>query len=225
MCLEAQHRLEFEKVYGLGTFPCRAAAPRKLRSACFRERVWNSSTKEYVRTWDPHKGAKTERVLEMLMRLGGARTTNAPPPAPFFLPLVEWDRYSFDSFLTPDTVVKLVFQHGPCIGTLFITPQYYQNFGSNTAYRGCRREDRQKIKEKEHADMHAVVCYAYRHRKKGKGYDILVLDNQGPIGASKWVEFEEFDNFFTLNVHSLPRRHLLDRALPPQYPFSICTGR
>lgn len=86
LCVEAQHRRKFEAIDGPGTFACRAAAPRRLQQVCFREKVWNPSTRQHERTGVPKKGA-WRRVMRMMKRLGGARTTNAPPPAPFFLPL------------------------------------------------------------------------------------------------------------------------------------------
>lgn len=88
------------------------------------------------------------RVLGMMKRLGGARTTNAPPPAPFFLPLKDWERHSYeDGALTAETAARLLFEGGPCIGTLFATPEFLDTFdiqGSNRApvvFRGLRREE------------------------------------------------------------------------------------
>jgi hypothetical protein len=44
-----------------------------------------------------------DRMLTKLKQLGGARTTNAPPQAPFLLPLADWTCYSHDEFLTHPT--------------------------------------------------------------------------------------------------------------------------
>jgi hypothetical protein len=52
-----------------------------------------------------------DRMLTKLKQLGGARTTNAPPPAPFLLPLADWTCYSHDEFLTHQTAARLIFQH------------------------------------------------------------------------------------------------------------------
>ena len=68
--------------------------------------------------------------------------------------------------------------------------------------------------------MHALVCYAYRYSKRGKKLQIEVLDNQWPIGKTRWVDFEEFDHFYVLYVYPLPPRHLLDRSPPLVYPLS-----
>ncbi|KAM0889776.1 hypothetical protein ACQ4PT_027495 [Festuca glaucescens] len=137
VCLEAQHRRMFEAVHGPGTFPCRAAAPRKLRRACFREIIWNPCTRRHERVWHPKNGAKMGRILGVMKRLGGARTTNAAPPAPFFLPLEDWEQYSYsDGGLTAKTAARLLYERGPCIGTLFATTQFFRTFvvpNSNTA--------------------------------------------------------------------------------------------
>ena len=65
VCVEAMHRVEYETWHGAGTFPCRAAAPRKLRRACYRDGIWA-----------PKDGANVDLVLKKLRELGGVRTTN-----------------------------------------------------------------------------------------------------------------------------------------------------
>ncbi|RLN12358.1 hypothetical protein C2845_PM09G04130 [Panicum miliaceum] len=227
-CLEAQHRKEFEAVHGAKSFPCRAAAPRKLRQVCFRELIWNPSTGKRERTWDPKVGARyLGRVLRKMIQLGGARTTNAPPPAPFLLPLADWEGYHRDDHgLTPEVAKQLLHRRGPCVGTLFATEDFYRMDASlfshraAVAFRGCPREKREEVRGSDpDAAMHAVVCYAYRHNKQGKLL-VLVLDNQQATGPSKWVHFDEFDSFYVLYVRPLPPRHLLGRSERPVYPVS-----
>uniref|UniRef100_A0A0E0HYH6 Uncharacterized protein n=1 Tax=Oryza nivara TaxID=4536 RepID=A0A0E0HYH6_ORYNI len=82
VCIEALHRLEWERLHGPGTFLCRAAAPRKLRRACIRDDILH-----------PEEGVESKKMVLLLKKIkgmGGIRTTNAPPPAPFLLPLKSW---------------------------------------------------------------------------------------------------------------------------------------
>lgn len=231
VCVEAQHRRMFEAKHGPETFHCRAAAPRKLRQACFREKVWNPFTHKHQRIWAPKSGVwSVERVLQMMNRLGGARTTNAAPPAPFFLPLKDWESYSYeDGGLTAETAARLLYERGPCIGTLFATTQFFDTFvvpGSNRApavFRGCHREDRERVKlDDPNASLHAVVCYAYCRSKRGRLCRIFVLDNQRASGPIRCVDFEEFDEFHVLYVEALSPLRLLDlhRFPPLFYPES-----
>ncbi|PUZ62012.1 hypothetical protein GQ55_4G324700 [Panicum hallii var. hallii] len=78
------------------------------------------------------------------------------------------------------------------------------------AFRGCPREKREEVRGSDpDAAMHAVVCYAYRHNRRGKLL-VLVLDNQQATGPSKWVHFDEFDSFYVL----------LGRSELPVYPVN-----
>lgn len=104
----------------------------------------------------------------MMKRLGGARTTNAPPPAPFFQPLKDWDRYSYkDGGLTTETAARLLYERGPSICTLFgtrssSTPSSCRVATGPHHLPGCRREDQEEERLRgQGATMHAVVCYAY----------------------------------------------------------------
>ncbi|KAG2584255.1 hypothetical protein PVAP13_6KG286100 [Panicum virgatum] len=143
-----------------------------------------------------------------MIQLGGTRTTNAPPPAPFLLPLADWEGYHRDNGLTPEVAKQLLHRRGPCVRTLFVTEDFYGVDASLNPDTGR---------------MHTVVCYAYRHNKKGKLL-VLVLDNQLPTGPSKWVHFNKFHSFYVLPL--LPR-HLPGRPERPVYPargtgYSYC---
>jgi len=105
VCVEAMHRVDYETWHVAGTFPCRAAAPRKLRRACYRDGIWA-----------PKDGANVDLVLKKLRELGGVRTTNAPAPAPFVLPVRSWQGYHEPTL----ECVERLLDHGPCIGSVGI---------------------------------------------------------------------------------------------------------
>ena len=143
-------------------------------------------------------------MLRKMIQLGSARTTNTPPPVPFLLPLADWEGYHRDNGLTLEVAKQLLHRWGSCVGTLFVTEDFYGMDASLNPDTGR---------------MHTVVCYAYRHNKKGKLL-VLLLDNQLPTGPSKWVHFDEFHSFNVIYVRPLPPHHLLDRSECPVYPAS-----
>ncbi|KAL6658804.1 hypothetical protein ACP70R_002844 [Stipagrostis hirtigluma subsp. patula] len=210
VCVEAVHRLEHTKHHhGEGTFPCKARAPYKLLIACLRDR-----------TWTPGEGAYVGAVLDKMQQLGGApaTTTAATPAAPCLLPLRSWQKHS-GAGLTPKRVAELIDIHGPCVGVLWVCP-WYHHFDAGRddelVYRGCGRSVYDRLRSKalygDRAGSHAVVCFAYRFC--GEQMHVLVLDNHGPTGPRRWVDVEELDTIYTLNVERLdPPLHLDDLSL------------
>ncbi|RLM55371.1 hypothetical protein C2845_PM10G03820 [Panicum miliaceum] len=104
----------------------------------------------------------------------------------------------------PEFAKQLFRRRGPCVGTLFATEEFYRMGASDfshrapVAFRGCPREKREEVRGSDpDAAMHAVVCYAYRHNRRGKLL-VLVVDNQQATGPSKWVHFDEFNSFYVL---------------------------
>ncbi|KAL6861668.1 hypothetical protein ACP4OV_017368 [Aristida adscensionis] len=223
VCLEAQHRREFEAVNGAGTFPCHAAAPRKLRQACRREKRWVEQEAAMKRTWEPKEGVRyLGRVLDKMIQLGGLPTTNAPPPAPHSLRLASWERHHRRDGLTADFAARLIHERGPCVGVLFITPAYHvldaSRDGGDAVFRGCPRSMRGWWRHVDGAGYHAVVCFQYRH-DHGE-LQILILDNHSPTGPPRWISFDEIDDMFTLTVQAMPSEGRLGQPPPLVYPRS-----
>ncbi|KAJ1270761.1 hypothetical protein BS78_06G076400 [Paspalum vaginatum] len=157
-----------------------------------------------------------------MMSIGGARTTNTPSPAPFFL-------HPSRLMGTPQFLRRRRFAHRrrrgsstrqghACIGSLFTTPQYFALDASRnpkSVFRGCPRYMRQEVLDENKGGFHAVVCHGKRNRLQ-----VLVMDNQDDKGPSRWVDFAEFDDLWTLHVDPLSEIQLLDRPTPLCYPIS-----
>ncbi|RLN13084.1 hypothetical protein C2845_PM09G00350 [Panicum miliaceum] len=215
VCVEAMHRLKYETWHGAGTFPCRAAAPRQLRRACCRDGIWT-----------PKDGADVDAVLKKLQELGGVRTTNAPGPAPFVLPLRSWQGHHEP---TLECVARLL-DRGPCIGSVWVCPWWWlfdSSFSDDLVYRGCGRSRGARAASvllygPDAVAYHAVVCYKYRRvcvkeedMKEGEDrgeaeakeeMHVLVMDNNTATGPSLWIEYEEI-----LSLHSVD----VERMEPP----------
>jgi hypothetical protein len=114
VCLEANHRRKYESIHGQGTFPLQAADPSKLRRECFHDRYWDPlyGRKKMTRTWDRKQGfAIIARVLDMLIKMGGAPTTT--PTTTKSLPLTGWEAFYHDWTLTPELAARLIHERGP----------------------------------------------------------------------------------------------------------------
>lgn len=194
-----------------------------------------------------NKGAHISDVLDQIRKLGGVVTTNASAPAPWVLPLRDWDKHGGgDGFggelrLTIQRVAQLL-DRGPCVGTVWAHPWFWLCDASSPdtdfVCRGCRvSKDFRLLSEMLYGDAvakHAVVCYAYRicgspdreAAKADKEADdemhVLVMDNQDATGPSRWVDHEELlDMMYPLVVDRLePPLHLGGRRIT--YPRSGC---
>uniref|UniRef100_A0A0D9WX30 Uncharacterized protein n=1 Tax=Leersia perrieri TaxID=77586 RepID=A0A0D9WX30_9ORYZ len=211
VCIEALHRLEWERLHGPGTFPCRAAAPRKLRRAC-------KQTNPPI--WNPKDGLqKIPLLLKKIMELGGIPMTNAPPPAPFLLPLKSWKMYRRDGSLTPERAAHILRTHGPYIGILWVSllyPFIDASVDDQMVYRFWFPPHLRRISD------YLLMQYLFAGRLKDKDLDdlltkILVLDNHTDTGPSRWIRFEELDKIYVLRVDPLPLDYL-DPSL--MYPAS-----
>jgi hypothetical protein len=206
VCLEANHRRKYESIHGQGTFPLQAADPSKLRRECFHDRYWDPvyGRKKMTRTWDRKQGfAIIARVLDMLIKMGGAPTTTLTTTKS--LPLTGWEAFFHDWTLTPRLAARLIHERGPCVGLIFITDEYYQIEGE-MVYRGCPSSLRRSLlKDGGGGGFHAVVCYQYRH-KDGE-LQIRVLDNHSATGPRRWIAFCEFYSIYVLRVATLKLCH------------------
>ncbi|EAZ39232.1 uncharacterized protein [Oryza sativa Japonica Group] len=234
VCIEALHRLEWERLHGPGTFLCRAAAPRKLRRACIRDDILH-----------PEEGVESKKMVLLLKKIkgmGGIRTTNAPPPAPFLLPLKSWRMYRQKGSLTRERAVHLLRTGGPYIGIIRVSLLYHfidASVNDELVYRWVPPELRTaadvwlidalvagRATDNDICDLisetngnHVIVCYGYRHR--GGELQILILDNHAQTGPSRWIGFEELEKVCVLRVDPLPLD--LDQLNPlPVYPISGC---
>ncbi|KAG2581324.1 hypothetical protein PVAP13_6KG240300 [Panicum virgatum] len=203
VCVEAKHRLEYEKLHGAGTFKCRAApaAPYRLLIACRLDG-----------TWMPGEGACVGAVLTKIQQMGGVPAA----PAPCVLPLRSWQEHrwddGFDGGLSPECgLAALLKTHGPCVGVLWVCPWYHYFDAADgddaLVYRGCGRseEDREQSMELygDETGWHAVVCFGYRIC--GEQMHVLVRDNHDAAanGPQRWVDVEEIDTLYTLGVQAL----------------------
>ena len=198
VCLEAKHRLEYEKVHGEGTFPHWVLDYDLLIEACRRDRIWI-----------PGKGANVGKVLDKIEQTAGVPvTTTAPAPAQPWLPLRSWRPHSWDAGLSPTSVAELLDSHGPCVVVLWVCPwyKYFDAAAGDDAlvYRGCgRSEDDREQSKRLYGDQtgwHAVVCFGYRFC--GGQMHVLVRDNHDAAanGPQRWIDAEEIHMLYTLSV-------------------------
>ncbi|KAL6861671.1 hypothetical protein ACP4OV_017371 [Aristida adscensionis] len=200
VCVEALHRFKYETAADAAgrKFPCRAAAPRRLRRVCRREGIWR-----------PRTGAPVSGVLAKIVELGGVPTTNAPTPSRRMLPLRSWKEHHWNAGagLSAGRIAALLDRHGPCVGLVWLCPWYYLFDAAENperVYRGCGRDagfmEHSKLHFRRFAGAHAVVCYAYRFTENPEEMHVLVLDNHTPAGPSRWVDSEEIHELYTLSV-------------------------
>lgn len=165
--------------------------------------------------------------MQMIQRLGGVRTTNAPTPAPSFLPLHSWQLHKWDigNGLTEERVIELLDTRGPFVGTLWVCPWYHLfdvAEDNDLVYRsGCARNKAlQEFSEscfgKGLVGLHSVLCFEYRVRE-GE-LEVLLLDNHTPTGPKRWIWFYELEEVHTIRVERMESLHLGGRTLT--YPRS-----
>ncbi|KAL6606397.1 hypothetical protein ACP70R_042050 [Stipagrostis hirtigluma subsp. patula] len=196
--VEARHRFKYAKDHGDGEhFPWNAAEPERLLEVCRKEGIWM-----------PGRGANVGRVLDMIKYRGGVPVANPAAGSPLdVLQLSSWEEHSWDGGpgLSPQRVAELL-DGGPCVGRLWTCP-WYGYFDASLddgawVYRGCGRSEaaRQESKRlyRAAAVSHAVVCFGYRFC--GDQMHVLVLDNHQDTGPRRWVDVEEMDALYTLNV-------------------------
>ncbi|KAF8669815.1 hypothetical protein HU200_050988 [Digitaria exilis] len=206
VCLEAVHRLEYEKVHGEGTFPCTlmAEALQKLFDECCRDE-----------TWKPNEDCYVEDVLNKIQEMRPVLLVTAGVPARA-LPLGSWQDHGLAG-RSPEFVAALLNSHGPCIGVLCMCP-WYHHFDAGRddtlVYRGCGRCERDMdLAEELYGDQvvsHVIVCFAYRFcgdddDLTNQQMHVLVRDNHWAAdnGPQRWVDVEELTTLYTLSVESL----------------------
>ncbi|KAL6589845.1 hypothetical protein ACP70R_050204 [Stipagrostis hirtigluma subsp. patula] len=197
VAVEAKHRF----AYG---FPWTAAEPEHLLRVCERNGIWRRG-----------KGAPIEKVLNKIRHLSGVPiitnnpASNSDPALCPRLPLSSWDVHKLDDGSSDADCVAELLHGGPCVGRLWACP-WYRHFdasrdGGAWVYRGCgRSQDDRRESLRLYGEMvgfHAVVCFGYR--RCGDQMHVLVLDNHAPTGPWRWVDIDELDELYTLNVGCL----------------------
>ncbi|KAB8080132.1 hypothetical protein EE612_000497 [Oryza sativa] len=229
VCIEAQHRLEFERLHGQGTFILELPdSTRKLRRFCLERKAWFKG-----------KGAHIDSLLSLIQETGGVpaiSTTNTR--SSLLLPLHSYDYFSLRGCwtnLTPQQAAQLIFTGGPCIGSLWVDGSYtskhhYSDDNDDDeedmlVYRGC--DPKKKIHRDKETGLHAVVCYVYRFI--GKELHIRVQDNMPICSPHNWILFQAFDMFYTLRVMPLDASRLYDplwkMTVPPKISQKIGKDR
>lgn len=77
MCVEAQHRLAFEILHGIGSFPLKAKRLKGVKKKCINKKVWS-----------PADGAFVEDVLKVVAKRRGVETIQG-----IFLPINGYHMY------------------------------------------------------------------------------------------------------------------------------------
>ncbi|XP_006645539.1 uncharacterized protein LOC102704854 [Oryza brachyantha] len=224
VCIEAQHRLEFERLHGQGTFILELPdSTRNLRRLCQQRQVWVKD-----------KGACMDGLLSVIRTTGGVpatSTTTNTRRGLLQLPLHSHDSFSLRGSwtnLTPRRAAQLIFTGGPCIGILWVDGSYAdkRHYSDDDGeldmlvYLGCdpkKKKKRSSNSSKEDARLHAVVCYGYRFTGQQQLH-IRVQDNMPIHSPHNWILFEAFDMFYTVRVTPLDASRLYDPSVkvPPK---------
>lgn len=190
VCIEAQHRLAFERLYGKGSFPCKAKVPKELKKACYRQGIWSSE-----------EGAWTPDVLLMIMEKGGILTQRVPNNIQLAIDGFFWlERNAAFGKLE---FMRLLYAYGPLLSTLWTDDGYAQTFGDRV-YRGLQ-------KDPDSGDHHCVVCFAYRVDSRTNELYVRIMDNCADDGPIRWVLFDVFDSFYVPLIKNPIEPHELRR--------------
>uniref|UniRef100_A0A0E0P3Q9 Uncharacterized protein n=1 Tax=Oryza rufipogon TaxID=4529 RepID=A0A0E0P3Q9_ORYRU len=183
MCVEAQHRLAFEILHGIGRFPLKAKRLKGVKKKCINKKVWS-----------PADGAFVEDVLKVVAKGRGVETIQG-----IFLPINEWISYKDVSH---EAAVRLLLAHGPLLATLWVNDEYMICTTKNDlVYRGSSNREKDP--------NHTVVCFAYRF--VGEELHLRVLDDHTEDGPVRWVLYECIDEIHLLTLKEPLTKELIDR--------------
>ncbi|XBI96508.1 hypothetical protein VPH35_032783 [Triticum aestivum] len=180
MCLEAQHRLAFERRHGSDTFPY--AIPREtaadLLVTCKKSGVWTRK-----------EGAIVGKVLEAIQRNGGAVAWHEEGLEHCKLQIKSWERLPS---LSSSSLARIMRTEGPLIGCLdVVRADYYAPGWRTRVYTGGSG--------KKKAVGHGVVCMEYRL----DGELIRLVDNHNWQGPVRWISKTAFWGFTQIKVEPL----------------------
>uniref|UniRef100_M8BUK4 Uncharacterized protein n=1 Tax=Aegilops tauschii TaxID=37682 RepID=M8BUK4_AEGTA len=174
MCLEAQHRLAFERRHGSDTFPYHIPA---------------ETAEDLLKD-----GANEDEVLEEIQRNGGA---DAWPDQEGWerrckLQIKSWDTFDLERLPSASGLARMIRAEGPLVGCLdVVLSDYYAHGWEKRVYGGGSG--------KEDAESHALVCMEYRF----DGDDIRVVDNHESDGPVRWISRTAFTSFTQIKVEPL----------------------
>lgn len=149
-------------------------------------------------------GADIEEVLLVIAAKGGVLTQRVPNNIK--LPIDGFFTINMDD-IGGYQMMRIIYAHGPIIGSLWTANGYYHSITGDHVYRGVREE----FKTAEYGDQHAVVCFGYKFDKRAKELHIHIMDNHTDDGPLRWIEFSAFDYFFVplvtpVELHQLHRK-------------------
>lgn len=183
MCLEAQHRLAFERRHGSDTFPY--GIPRETAADLLE--ICKSSG-----VWTRKEGAKVGKVLEVIRRNGGAVAwADQEGWEDCKLQIKSWDISNFKRLPSPSSssLARTIRTEGPLIGCLdVVRTDYYAPGWETRVYTGGSG--------KKKAVSHALVCMEYRL----DGEEIRVVDNHRWNGPLRWISRTAFTSFTQIKV-------------------------
>ncbi|KAI5014273.1 hypothetical protein ZWY2020_055663 [Hordeum vulgare] len=206
MCIEAQHRLVFERVHGHGKFTFQAKHPSELKKKCFKKRVWFSNT-----------GTGFVKVLNVIMATQGIPTMKVPNdirlPLSSYTVLALPANQLFKGKLQPLHLAWLIYKDGPLLGGVIVDDDYrLSDEDSSYIYRGIYHKIKsgeikideesgefKPVNEEKVVGGHAVVCFAYMFEDGGEMI-LHVMDNHREDGPERWIAFSAFDEFVQLHA-------------------------
>ncbi|XP_072147472.1 uncharacterized protein [Setaria viridis] len=176
MCIEAQHRLAFERVNGSGSFTFKAKVPSELKKACYKGGIWSSEDEAHI-----------HEVLNAIARKGGVLTERLPNKIKLPISVCHY----LDD-IGGYQLMRLICAHGPVIGTLWAAFGDYDRTTGDIVYRGTPKEYRFPGS----GDYHVVVCFAYKYDSRREELHIRVMDNHAEDGPLRWISFPALDEFY-----------------------------
>ncbi|KAM0851291.1 hypothetical protein ACQ4PT_052520 [Festuca glaucescens] len=236
VCLEARHRLDFERRHGFKTFPYSISAQtaQDLKNLCVQRRVWT-----------PRCGANKERVLQVIQQAGGSAVPGVPGWKPCRLQVKSWKVHENTARhpISEDAIANLIRTEGPLLGGIIVDDDYSAPGSEDQVYRGIPRGYRG-------GGRHCVVCAGYRfwpkptaqphqgrrrHRPRHDRSDtrphdqtethelhVFVVDNQVAVAESsggsrnwsleRWILAKVFTNFVEVHVEPLDATELRSYA-------------
>uniref|UniRef100_A0A0D3FR82 Uncharacterized protein n=1 Tax=Oryza barthii TaxID=65489 RepID=A0A0D3FR82_9ORYZ len=128
MCVEAQHRLAFETLHGIGSFSLKAKRPKGVKKKCINKKVWS-----------PADGAFVEDVLKVVAKGRGVETIQG-----IFLPINGYHMYkNVQKDVSHEAAVRLLLAHGPLLATLWVNDEYMICTTKNDlVYRGSSNSEK-----------------------------------------------------------------------------------
>ncbi|XP_037486844.1 uncharacterized protein LOC119365328 [Triticum dicoccoides] len=186
MCLDAQHRLAFERQHGVDTFAYHipAETAEDLLGLCKGCGVWTEDD-----------GADEGNVLEVLRITGGAKAASYRPgwEPHCTLQVKSWEKmFNFAGMLPAFSIAYTMHTKGPLLGSFIAGQDYYADGWESRVYRGGSGEE---------AEPHVVVCFGYVF-DNGEMH-VTVIDNHRLYGPLRWILYDAFTTFTRIEVEPL----------------------